>query len=141
MMNKFLRSAFLMLACGCISGYAQTYSYVNLVQADATVTQVDASDLEITFADGQLTATTNSGAVTIDLSSMDYLEFSDTEIVSKLTDGVSATEISESSVAEVYSVDGVRLAQGSSVAEALSNLRPGLYVVRQGSRTFKTVKK
>ncbi len=136
-MNRFLKLLLVMLAFGCTAGRAQTYSYVNLVQADGTITQVDAIDLEITFVDNQLVATTNSGTVQIALSDMDYLEFSNSVITvtNETTDGISAATLNDDDDVEIFTASGVR------VNQSLSALRPGLYLVRQGSRTIKIVRK
>lgn len=55
------------------------------------------------------------------------------------TTGIGSLEVNDSTVADVYSVSGVRVAAGVSVAEARATLPAGLYMLRSEGKTAKIV--
>lgn len=55
------------------------------------------------------------------------------------TTGIGSLEVGDSTVADVYSVSGVRVATGVSVSEARATLPAGVYVLRSEGKTAKIV--
>lgn len=55
--------------------------------------------------------------------------------------GIGSVEITDDSEVEVYNVSGILLRSGVRAVEALEGLEPGLYIIRSGNVTVKSVKK
>ena len=65
-----------MLAALTMGARAAEYNYLVFTLNDGTTQSVSATDLNITFANGNLTATSGSNTVTIALSNLTKMEFS-----------------------------------------------------------------
>lgn len=85
--------------------------------------------LEIYFKEGYLTFSNNE--LNIPVTSLMSMEFSDNS-------GVETTISDSPGSVAVFSIDGIRKREYSSLQEAYKDLRVGLYVVRQSDgKTFK----
>lgn len=92
---------------------------------------VDTRGLEMYFKDGKLTFSNTE--LTIPVASLVSMEFSDNSGVGE----TSSDSDSDGSV-EVFTVDGIRKGEFSSLQEANGALKKGLYIVRlRGRKTFK----
>ena len=60
------------------------------------------------------------------------------DVLSSGTTGVDDIAAEDSSVKEVYSLGGVRVASGDDVD--MQSLAPGMYIVRQGSKYTKVLR-
>ena len=65
-----------LLAALTLGARGAEYNYLVFTLNDGTTQSVSASNLNMTFADGKLKATSGSNTVTIDLSSLSKMEFS-----------------------------------------------------------------
>ena len=63
------------MACTLLGASADNYSYLNFVNTDASVTQLDASGLKIVCVEGNAVVTVGDEVTTLPLSSLDYMEF------------------------------------------------------------------
>lgn len=85
---------------------------------------VETQGLEIYFKDGTLTFNNNEHNLPVDsLSSMEFSDNSGVEGI--LSESVGSVVI--------YSVDGIRKGEFPTIQEACSNLKPGIYVVRNSN--------
>ncbi|MBR1803617.1 MAG: dockerin type I repeat-containing protein [Muribaculaceae bacterium] len=76
-MKKYI---FLLLsALTLLSAKAESYTYLNFVNSDATITQVGADGLKIIFSDGNAVVTVGEQVTTLALSDLDYMEFTNTK--------------------------------------------------------------
>ena len=62
-----------------ISVKAEIFTFLNCVNHDAEITQVDADGLKITFSDGMAVITVGDQVTTLELNTLDYLEFTNTK--------------------------------------------------------------
>ena len=62
-----------------MSAKAETFTFLNCVNHDAEITQVDADGLKITFSDGMAVITVGDQVTTLELSTLDYMEFTNTK--------------------------------------------------------------
>ncbi len=74
-MKKIILST--LLAAATLGSHAANYSYLVFTQSDGGTQSISTSDLNITFSDGNMTATSGSSTVTIALTSLSKMEFSD----------------------------------------------------------------
>ncbi|MGI6222301.1 MAG: hypothetical protein ACOYJG_01680 [Prevotella sp.] len=118
------------------TSWAYDYQYLAFTTSDGTVTTVDVDNLEITVSGSNLVVVNSSDNKTFTLSDLTKMYFTNT----------ASTAISEVSTAEqqavsVFTTAGVSVGKFSSLNEAKQKLQPGLYIIQQGSNTFKmTVK-
>ena len=108
---------------------AADYPYLTFTLTDGTTQSIQASNLSLSFSDGQLKATSGSTTLTITLTDLAKMEFS--------TDGSSTTAIQgiDTSVmldeaTEVYDLNGRRL-------PSVSNLSRGTYIIKSNGKTTK----
>lgn len=134
-MKKSSFLAFLLSVCA--NAMAADYDYLIIKQTDGTETALSAAPLKITFADGNLLATSPNGITTLPLSSLSSMYFSTTA-----TNGIEALQaIGEAQAATVTSMTGVVVARGESVTDATRRLAPGLYIVKTNKDTKKILVK
>lgn len=132
---------------------ASAYDYFILKQTDGSETVLSAAQLKITFADGNLIATSPSGGTTtIPLSSLSSMYFSETGYtgISETTAGNTSMRIADG-VLQVAAAKGTRITvtnmAGIVVAEDVANgsdgqtvgnrLATGLYIINVGDKTTK----
>lgn len=90
---------------------------------------VDTRGLEMYFKDGKLTFSNTE--LTIPVASLVSMEFSDNS-------GVGETLSDSDGTIEVFTVDGIRKGEFSSLQDANGALKKGLYIVRlRDGKTFK----
>jgi len=149
-MRKLLIIAFMMSIGSVIK--ASNYDYLILKQTDGVVTALSSAQLKITFADGNLIASTSAGITTLPLSSLSSMQFSETAttgINNLLTDKQSARVSGRTiyvSAAKGSRIVVVNMA-GMVVAEAVADgngemavggqQMSGIYVVKVGEKTTK----
>lgn len=113
---------------------AAGYDYLVFKQADGTETSLPASKLKITFADGNAVAETPDGASTeLPLSSLSSMYFSDRDVTSIQT----AVGADDGERATVYSVTGVKVAEGVATSSLSGTLKQGVYIVKTKGKTYK----
>lgn len=116
-----------MLAALTLGARAAEYNYLVFTLNDGTTQSVSATDLNITFANGNLTATSGSNTVTIALSSLTKMEFSNdgTTGIDRVSYDFVITDDTE-----VYDLNGRRL-------PSTANLSRGIYIIKSNSKTTK----
>lgn len=123
-----------MLAVGA---QAYDYPYLTFENADGSQSSVSVESLTLTVSGNQIVAVGADGTHAFPLASLGKMFFSKE---AAQTTGITTVNDAASPV-EVFSVAGVSLGTFQSAGEAQSQLKPGVYVVKQGKRTLKTVVK
>jgi hypothetical protein len=126
-----MKKVFLLLAvCTAMMAYASTYNYLVFTNTEGTNTvfsvanlwlNVDGSDLQVTNADG---------TVSILLTALKSMQFSEDSIISAVENVLNAD-----AAVQVYSVSGSLLGSYGSLIEAAQTLDAGAYVISNGSVT------
>ena len=126
-----MKKVFLLLAvCTAMMAYASTYNYLVFTNTEGTNTvfsvanlwlNVDGSDLQVTNADG---------TVSILLTALKSMQFSEDSIISAVENVLNAD-----AAVQVYSVSGSLLGSYASLMEAAQTLDAGAYVISNGSVT------
>lgn len=97
-----------------------------------------ANGLTITFEDGQLIARADDSIFQVPLSQMQDMYFSNTPVGLK---GITSDEIPVGTIVRVYTTDG-RMVQSYEQSEgAQPQLPAGLYMIKAGAKTTKTLVK
>ncbi|MBR5444366.1 MAG: hypothetical protein IKV22_08285 [Paludibacteraceae bacterium] len=126
-----MKKVFLLLAvCTAMMTHASTYNYLVFTNTEGTNTvfsvanlwlNVDGSDLQVTNADG---------IVSILLTALKSMQFSEDSIISAVENVLNAD-----AAVQVYSVSGSLLGSYGSLIEAAQTLDAGAYVISNGSVT------
>mgnify|MGYP003521255922 FL=1 len=126
-----MKKVFLLLAvCLAMMTHASTYNYLVFTNTEGTNTvfsvenlwlNVDGSDLQVTNADG---------TVSILLTALKSMQFSEDSIISAVENVLNAD-----AAVQVYSVSGSLLGSYGSLIEAAQTLNAGAYVISNGSVT------
>ena len=126
-----MKKVFLLLAvCLAMMAHASTYNYLVFTNTEGTNTvfsvanlwlNVDGSDLQVTNADG---------TVSILLTALKSMQFSEDSIISAVENVLNAD-----AAVQVYSVSGSLLGSYGSLMEAAQTLDAGAYVISNGSVT------
>ena len=126
-----MKKVFLLLAvCLAMMTHASTYNYLVFTNTEGTNTvfsvanlwlNVDGSDLQVTNADG---------TVSILLTALKSMQFSEDGTVSAVENILNAD-----TPLQVFSVSGTSLGVYSSLMEAAQSLNAGAYVISDGSVT------
>ena len=123
-MKKHLLCAILTLTA--MSGSAE-FNRMAFHALDGTVQEVGLTDLSITFANGEMIATSKGGeSVRINVASLDFMEFAGDGAA---IDAVAAADKIAGAVT-VYAPDGQLLGQYASAAEACTALPGGIYLFK-----------
>ncbi len=126
----------LMAVFATVAAQAYDYPYLTFENADGTQSSVSVESLTLTVSDGQIVAVGADGTQTYPLASLSKMFFS--KEAAQPTGIASINTVADSPV-EVFSVAGVSLGTFQSASEAQCRLKPGVYVVKQGKLTIKTV--
>ena len=116
-----------LLAALTLGARAAEYNYLVFTLNDGTTQSVSATDLNITFANGKLTATSGGNTVTIALSDLTKMEFSN-----EGTTGISTVscDFSTTDDTEVYDLNGRRLPSNATLSR-------GIYIIKSNGKTTK----
>ena len=115
-----------------------TYRYLVVKTSDGTQVSLASEDLKLTFANGQLVATNNSGSQAFVLTSLVSMQFSETESVT----GIDASLMNSEEVkCEVYTLSGMYVGTFETASSLNTQLRSGVYVVKQNNKSTKIIVK
>lgn len=119
--------------------YADTYPYLLFRKSDGTVLSVAASGVEMTVADGNLVVNDGYSAQQISLSDLKSMCFS-ADDATEIRDAASSGDSEASGKVSVYTMAGVHIGDYDRLdAFTSGGAASGVYVVKSGSRTYKTV--
>ncbi len=122
----------LMLLLSVLSARAGDYKSLVFQTSGNATTSVDLSSLVITVSDGKLVVTNTAGTQSFTLTDLSKMYFSTETTGIK---GVSADGASQA--LSVYDLQGRSMGNFKTIAAARTALRQGVYVVKQGNKTYK----
>ncbi len=116
-----------LLAIFTLGTQAADYNYLVFTQSDGSTKSISASDLNITFSDGNMIATSGSSTVTIALTSLTKMEFSNSGET-----GIESikTNFTIDDATEIHDMNGRRIPSGSALSR-------GVYIIKSNGKTQK----
>ena len=126
-----MKKVFLLLAvCTTMMTYANTYQYLVFTNTEGTNTAFSVKNLMLNVEDGTLQVTNADGTISLLLTAMKSMQFSEDGTVSAVENILNAD-----TPVQVFSVSGTSLGVYSSLMEAAQTLNAGAYVISNGSVT------
>ena len=120
-----------LLAALTLGTKAANYNYLVFTLTDGTTKSITANNLNITFADGKLEATSGNDGISIDLNVLAKMEFSNDN-----TTGIDTIEanVTLDEATEIYDMNGRRMPSSTTLSR-------GIYIIKSNGKTTKiTVK-
>ena len=126
-----MKKVFLLLAvCTTMMAHASTYNYLVFTNTEGTKTAFSVKDLTLKVEGSDLLITNAEGTVSMLLTAMKSMQFSEDGTVSAVENILNAD-----TPLQVFSVSGTSLGVYSSLMEAAQTLNAGAYVISNGSVT------
>jgi hypothetical protein len=126
-----MKKVFLLLAvCTAMMAYASTYNYLVFTNTEGTNTIFNVKNLTLNVEGSDLQVTNADGTVSILLTALKSMQFSEDSIISAVENVLNAD-----AAVQVYSVSGSLLGSYGSLIEAAQTLDAGAYVISNGSVT------
>lgn len=126
-----MKKVFLLLAvCTAIMAHASTYNFLVFTNTEGTKTAFSVKDLTLKVEGSDLLITNAEGTVSMLLTAMKSMQFSEDGTVSAVENILNAD-----APVHVFSVSGTSLGVYSSLMEAAQTLDAGAYVISNGSVT------
>ncbi len=123
-----------MALLGTLAAQAADYQYLTIEKKDGTALSMTAIGLNITYANGKMTATNGTETATLALTELSRMFFSNTKDATAIA---TIEDLQPETAATVYDLSG-RLVASEVMPSALSSLlRKGVYIVRQNTKTVK----
>ena len=123
-----------MVLFGTLAAQAADYQYLTIEKKDGTALSITAVGLNITYADGKMTATNGTETATLALTDLSRMFFSNSKEATAI---VAIEDLQPETAATVYDLSW-RLVANEVLPSALSSqLRKGVYIVRQNTKTVK----
>ena len=123
-----------MVLFGTLAAQAADYQYLTIEKKDGTALSMTAVGLNITYADGKMTATNGTETATLALTELIRMFFSN----SKEATAIAAIEdLQPETAATVYDLSGRLVASEVLPSTLNAQLRKGIYIVRQDTKTIK----
>lgn len=126
-----MKKVFLLLAvCLAMMTHASTYNFLVFTNTEGTKTAFSVKDLMLNVDGSDLQVTNADGTVSILLTALKSMQFSEDSIISAVENVLNAD-----AAVQVYSVSGSLLGSYGSLMEAAQTLDAGAYVISNGSVT------
>mgnify|MGYP003415275219 FL=1 len=126
-----MKKVFLLLAvCTTMMAHASTYNFLVFTNTEGTKTAFSVKDLTLKVEGSDLLITNAEGTVSMLLTAMKSMQFSEDGTVSAVENILNAD-----TPVQVFSVSGTSLGVYSSLMEAAQTLKAGAYVISNGSVT------
>ena len=126
-----MKKVFLLLAvCTAMMAHASTYNFLVFTNTEGTNTVFSVANLWLNVDGRDLQVTNADGTVSILLTALKSMQFSEDSIISAVENVLNAD-----AAVQVYSVSGSLLGSYGSLIEAAQTLDAGAYVVSNGSVT------
>lgn len=126
-----MKKVFLLLAvCTAMMAHASTYNFLVFTNTEGTNTAFSVKDLTLKVEGSDLLITNAEGTVSMLLTAMKSMQFSEDGTVSAVENILNAD-----TPVQVFSVSGTSLGVYSSLMEAAQTLNAGAYVISNGSVT------
>ena len=126
-----MKKVFLLLTvCLAMMTHASTYYFLVFTNIEGTKTAFSVKDLMMNVEGSDLQVTNADGTVSILLTALKSMQFSEDSIISAVENVLNAD-----AAVQVYSVSGSLLGSYGSLMEAAQTLDAGAYVISNGSVT------
>lgn len=126
-----MKKVFLLLAvCTAMMAHASTYNFLVFTNTEGTNTAFSVKDLTLKVEGSDLLITNAEGTVSMLLTAMKSMQFSEDGTVSAVENILNAD-----APVQVFSVSGTSLGVYGSLMEAAQTLNAGAYVISNGSVT------
>jgi len=126
-----MKKVFLLLAvCTAMMAHASTYNFLVFTNTEGTKTAFSVKDLTLKVEGSDLLITNAEGTVSMLLTAMKSMQFSEDGTVSAVENILNAD-----TPLQVFSVSGTSLGVYSSLMEAAQTLNAGAYVISNGCVT------
>ena len=126
-----MKKVFLLLAvCTAMMAHASTYNFLVFTNTEGTNTVFSVANLWLNVDGRDLQVTNADGTVSILLTALKSMQFSEDSIISAVENVLNAD-----AAVQVYSVSGSLLGSYGSLIEAAQTLDAGAYVISNGSVT------
>lgn len=126
-----MKKVFLLLAvCTTMMAHASTYNFLVFTNTEGTKTAFSVKDLTLKVEGSDLLITNAEGTVSMLLTAMKSMQFSEDATVSAVENILNAD-----TPVQVFSVSGTSLGVYGSLVEAAQTLNAGAYVISNGSVT------
>ena len=126
-----MKKVFLLLAvCLAMMAHASTYNFLVFTNTEGTNTIFNVKNLTLNVEGSDLQVTNADGTVSILLTALKSMQFSEDSIISAVENVLNAD-----AAVQVYSVSGSLLGSYGSLIEAAQTLDAGAYVISNGSVT------
>ena len=126
-----MKKVFLLLAvCTAMMAHASTYNFLVFTNTEGSKTAFSVKDLTLKVEGSDLLITNAEGTVSMLLTAMKSMQFSEDGTVSAVENILNAD-----TPLQVFSVSGTSLGVYSSLMEAAQTLNAGAYVISDGSVT------
>ena len=120
----------LLAVCTAMMAHASTYNFLVFTNTEGTKTAFSVKDLTLKVEGSDLLITNAEGTVSMLLTAMKSMQFSEDGTVSAVENILNAD-----TPLQVFSVSGTSLGVYSSLMEAAQTLNAGAYVISDGSVT------
>ncbi len=135
MKKKLLTIVFAMIVA---SASADNYSYLTFKKSDGTMISVGTESLTMTFSDGKLVADNGSSNISLTLTELASMFFSNGDDATGI-DNI-PTDTADGKI-EAFSTQGISYGTFDSVESLKKSLPGGVYIIKQGGKTFKVAVK
>ena len=126
-----MKKVFLLLAvCTAMMAHASTYNYLVFTNTEGTNTIFNVKNLTLNVEGSDLLITNAEGTVSMLLTAMKSMQFSEDGTVSAVENILNAD-----TPVQVFSLSGTSLGVYGSLMEAAQTLNAGAYVISNGSVT------
>lgn len=123
-----------MALLGTLAAQAADYQYLTIEKKDGTALSMTAVGLNITYANGKMTATNGTETATLALTELSRMFFSNTKDATAIA---TIEDLQPETAATVYDLSGRLVASEVMPSAHSSLLRKGVYIVRQNTKTVK----
>ena len=126
---------------------ADDFAYLSFVTSDGTAQSFTAMGAELTFSDGKVVVTSGAESATLELTALNRMFFSnekdeaneDTDPDVVVTGITVADSRLQTAPLAAYTLSGMYVGTFADAASLQTQLRRGLYVIKQNGRTQKIV--
>lgn len=111
------------------------YKYLVVTSADGTQTSLSSSGLKLSFADGKMIAANGTDSKSFTLTELARMQFAETASTTAIDRSLTA----DSQRVEAYTLSGMFAGSSDSMSSLQSQLRSGVYVVKQNNKSSKII--
>ncbi len=111
------------------------YKYLVVTSADGTQTSLPSDGLKLSFADGRMTAASGTDSKQFTLTQLASMHFAETASTTAIDRSLTA----DSQPVEAYTLSGMFVGAFDSMSALQSQLRSGVYVVKQNNKSSKII--